>query len=363
MNTYCIPNNNRADLLAAIERRRPSRLPYTYDDPAPETDKRLREYLGLAPEVTTAAYFGCNFFQHPWDLVGWNCPHLHERQKRLAAAAPPDVTVDIWGVQKRSVVVFHPLAAAETVADIERFDWPRLEEVVFPELPPGFDAQAAKAHTVTMLWGYSNLFGIVCSMRGMEAFMMDLYVNPGMVEAMVTRIADFHYACQEQIFARYPGMVDLVRCSDDWGTQNALMINPELAKSIFMPHYRRLLDLAARHGVLGYQHSCGAIRELIPSLIEAGVRVLNPIHVAAAGMDPAALKRDFGKHLCFHGGMETQGVLLHGSPAEVRQEVRRLADVLGPDGYIATSSHNLQPDVPPPNIVAMYEELQNLPTA
>ena len=64
MNTSCIPNNNRADLLAAIERRRPSRLPYTYYEPAAETDKRLREYLGLAPEVTTAAYFGCNFFQH-----------------------------------------------------------------------------------------------------------------------------------------------------------------------------------------------------------------------------------------------------------------------------------------------------------
>ena len=80
-------------------------------------------------------------------------------------------------------------------------------------------------------------------------------------------------------------------------------------------------------------------------------------------MDPVALKRDFGKQLCFHGGMETQGVLLNGSPAEVRQEVRRLAEVLGPDGYIATSSHNLQPDIPPANIVAMYEELQNLPKA
>jgi uroporphyrinogen decarboxylase len=115
--------------------------------------------------------------------------------------------------------VFHPLAAAETIADIERFDWPRLEEVVFPALPPGFDAQAA--------------------------------------------------------------------------------------------------------------------------------------------MDPAALKRDFGKLFCFHGGMETQGVLLNGTPAEVRQEVRHLAEVLGPDGYISTSSHNLQPDVPLPNIVAMYEELRS----
>lgn len=363
MNTLPVPSRNRTDLLAAIARQRPSRLPYTYDEPAVETDKRLRAYLGLAPEITTAAYFGCNFFQHPWDLVGWNCPHMNERRKRLAAAAPPDVRVDEWGVQRRSVIVFHPLAAAETIADIERFDWPRLEDMVFPDLPPGFDAQAAKAHTVTCLWGYSNLYGVCCAMRGTEALMIDLYENPGMVEAMVTRIADFYHACLEQIYPRYAGMIDLVRCSDDWGSQRSLLINPEMVKSIFMPQYRRLLDLAARYGILGYQHSCGAIREIIPSLIEAGVRVLNPIHVAATGMEPAALKRDFGKHLCFHGGMETQGVLLTGSPAEVRQEVRRLADVLGPEGYIATSSHNLQPDVPLANIVAMYEELRDLPTA
>ncbi len=108
---------------------------------------------------------------------------------------------------------------------------------------------------------------------------------------------------------------------------------------------------------MGYHHSCGAIFGIIPALIEAGVQVLNPIQTSAAGMDPARLKREFGRQLCFHGAIDIQQTLVTGTPDEVRAEVRDRIDTLGPGGYILAPSHVMQPDSPSANIVAMYEEV------
>jgi uroporphyrinogen decarboxylase len=107
---------------------------------------------------------------------------------------------------------------------------------------------------------------------------------------------------------------------------------------------------------MGYHHCCGAIFDMIPLFIEAGVNVLNPIQTSAKGMDPVRLKKTYGKDLCFHGGIDIQQTLVTGTPDDVRAEVRSRIDTLGPDGYILSPSHVLQPDTPPENLAAMYEE-------
>ena len=156
---------------------------------------------------------------------------------------------------------------------------------------------------------------------------------------------------------KYTGAIDLIGCEDDYGTQNGLLMSRDMVERFFMPSLKRHLDLGRKYGAMGYHHCCGAVFDIIPSFIEAGVNVLNPIQTSAAGMDPVKLKREFGKDLAFHGGIDIQQTLRTGSPDSVREEVRSRIDTLGPDGYIVAPTHTLQPDIPPENLVAMYEQV------
>ncbi len=362
-------SNNRQQLMDAINRRRPERIPYTYEA-HPEADRRLRLHLGLDAETSVEEHFGCNRFTHAWEAFGWQRPRLPGREARLN---PPEAVAagrqtDIWGIVHATTqgpegaeqhLAFSPLAEAETVADVEKHDWPDISEVQFPAPPTG-DLAAYKRDRVVWLWGYTNIFSLTWNMFGLEKTMLNLALNPEVVAAAVARIVRFKAQMLGRIFALCPGLIDLVRSSDDWGSQQGLLISRQMAEEIFLPGYRQLLELAASHGAIGYQHSCGAIRELIPALVAAGVKVLNPIQTSAAGMVPHELKREFGGQLCFHGGIDTQQLLKHGSPEAVRAEVRRLIDELGPDGCIIGPAHNLQADLPPANIVAMYETVREL---
>ncbi len=358
--------NNRQQLMAAIRRQPPvGRIPYTYEARS-ESDAIFRHHLGLGEGQSVADHFGCNRFASLWSAIGRG-PSLPERGERHRRTAEPGVSIDIWGCKRAMVqagsafyseVVEHPLAHAETVAEVEAHDWPTADEVVFPELPADFDLAAWKADKVVFEMGYIGPFGVPWAMVGLEKMMLDLALNPAVVEAIVERVEAFTLGCLEIIFAKYPGAIDLLGCGDDYGTQNGLLLGNQMIGHFFMPSLKRHLDLGRRHGAVGYHHCCGAIFEMIPQLIEAGVEVLNPIQTSAAGMDPARLKQAFGRHLCFHGGMDIQQTLVTGTPEQVRAEVRARLDTLGPDGYILAPSHTLQPDTPPANLVAMYEEVR-----
>ena len=152
------------------------------------------------------------------------------------------------------------------------------------------------------------------------------------------------------------GRIDIFWALTDLGTQSGLLQSRETFHRFIAPSLRTLAQLTHRHGVTFMFHSCGAVRDVIPDLIELGVDILNPIQPAAAGMAPEGLKRDFGTKLSFHGGIDIQYLLPLESAATVREEVRRRVGVLGKGGgYILAPSHNLQPDIPTENICAMYD--------
>jgi uroporphyrinogen decarboxylase len=157
---------------------------------------------------------------------------------------------------------------------------------------------------------------------------------------------------------RLRDVIDVMSLADDYGTQASQLISPNMYRRLLKPRYAVLLAEMRRLApeVITFFHSCGNVRPLIPDFIELGVDILNPIHIRAAGMEPAALKRDFGRDLVFWGGgVDTQGVLPHGTPVEVRDDVRRNLEALAPGGgYVFNTVHNIQPDVPPANIMAMY---------
>jgi len=355
---------NREELMAAIERRTPKRIPYTYDALA-ETDANLRQHLGLKEGESVADAFDCNRFSGIWQALG-SGPTLPERTARNAST-DPNVHVDIWGV-KREIqeasgaryweISESPLAGAQTIADIEAHDWPTPDEVVFPEIPDGLDFQVWRQDRVVFDSSYICPFGVPWAIRGLEQMMMDMALNPGMVEAIVEKVETFTLGCLTQVFERYGPVIDMVGCGDDYGSQTGLLMSPKMMKQFFMPSLKRHYDLAAQNGAVGYHHSCGAIFDALPAMIDAGLRVLNPIQTSAAGMDPVRLKAEFGRDLCFHGAIDTQQTLHSGTPDEVRAEVRQRIEELGPDGFILAPSHTLQPNVRPENIVAMYEEVR-----
>lgn len=157
-------------------------------------------------------------------------------------------------------------------------------------------------------------------------------------------------------------LVDVVQEGDDYGGQNGLLISPQIWRQVFKPRLKQLFSHIKRHAphVFVFFHSCGSIYEIIPDLIEVGVDILNPVQVAAANMDTKRLKREFGKDLTFWGGgVDKQKVLPRETPEQVREEVkRRIEDLAVGGGFVFTTVHNIQADVPPENILAMWEALQ-----
>jgi uroporphyrinogen decarboxylase len=350
----------RERLLTAMRRGTPDRIPFTYDATA-ECSERLRVHLGLSSAEEIPAHFGCDQFGSLATLVGrspiaWNQPDRRADGTRLT----------LWGTPLKKVEYpggFYweydtpPLAAAETVADVERHAWPDPSRVEFAPLPPPGAWKPRQAETVFGDSSFIGPFGIAWQVRGMESIMLDMIENPALVESIVAHIEAFTLPLLKRFLETYKGAIDFVCCGDDFGTQLGLMIGREPFRRFFAPSLKRHFELARAHGVIAYQHCCGAIYDIIPDLIDCGVQVLNPIQTRAAGMDPARLKREFGSALAFHGGIDVQKTLPGGTPEEVRREVRERVAQLGPNGYVLCSSHAMQADIPPGNIVAMYDEI------
>jgi len=158
------------------------------------------------------------------------------------------------------------------------------------------------------------------------------------------------------LYPRLPGEIDAIQMVSDFGSQRSLLIQPATWRAFVRPPFERLFRCARAYGVHVMLHSDGAIRAVIPDLVDMGLEILNPIQVEAVGMEPRGLKRDFGDSLIFHGAIDIQQTLPFGSPEDVRNEVReRFHDLGAGGGYILSCSHSLLPDVPIENILAMYE--------
>ena len=188
--------------------------------------------------------------------------------------------------------------------------------------------------------------------------MVDLAIN----KELASKVLDIVLAQRKDFYGKFLDVVgpyvDMFMGSDDLGTQEGLLISPELYREMFKPRHKELNEFVkSKANVKLFHHSCGAIRELINDLIEVGVDVLNPIQVSAKGMDTKKLKQDFGEKIVFWGGgCDTQKILPFGSPAEVREEVKqRISDLKPGGGFVFTQIHEIQPETPPENIMAMFE--------
>ncbi|MCL5110710.1 MAG: hypothetical protein M1401_17975 [Chloroflexi bacterium] len=274
---------------------------------------------------------------------------------------------DEWGViwAKRPYgqpyEVDSPLWRGEpTLADLRRCPWPDPKAGV----DPGQLRQKARR------WREETDYGLVLSLsyypftqshllRGLANWLMDLAGNRPFAEALLDAVTDVLVARLDHVLGAVGDLVDVVGWGDDLSHQHGPMISRDMYRGIVRPRYRRVMDAIKRGtAAKAYFHTCGSVYWLVPELIDLGIDILNPVQVSAAEMDDTArLKREFGRDICFWGGgCNSQSVLPLGTPLQVREEVRRRVGDLAPGGgFVFAPVHIIQSEVPPENVVAMFE--------
>jgi len=280
---------------------------------------------------------------------------------------PPheDSFTDEWGIVRRFVKHYyemerHPLKEADRLEDIEAYPWPEPRDYFVFE---GLSHRARKLRETTdyAVGGYmggGSLFEQAWYLRGYPELLIDFMVNKDFAHALLSKIVAVRKKNAEQYLGEVGQYLDVFQIGDDIATQEGPAMSPELYREMLKPYHAELFQyIKERTSAKLYFHSCGGITPLIDDLIEIGVDALNPIQVSAKGMDTAGLKERFGKRLVFWGAIDSLHALPFGSPEDVRAEVRqRISDLGTGGGYILSGVHNLQPDISPENILAMYDE-------
>jgi len=187
--------------------------------------------------------------------------------------------------------------------------------------------------------------------------MLDFALRPRYAEHLVRTIADCTMTSLDKMLHTIGTTLDIVYMADDYCSQLGPLFSPEIFEAVIWPYLHEAVARTHAYNKKFLLHCCGNVRPLLPMIIDAGVDILEPVQTRAEGMDPVGLKRDFGKDLCFWGGVDLQQVLSRGTTEQVAAEVRRLIDVLGADGgYVLGPGHTyIQPDAPVENILTMYE--------
>jgi uroporphyrinogen decarboxylase len=255
------------------------------------------------------------------------------------------------------------MSEAQTLADIERFPWPDMND---PSRVAHVKEQAKRL-------AESNQYAIIATpwllfpferanaLMGMENFLPQLMMNRGFAQALLLKITDLCKTLMGHFLFELGDFVDIIKIGDDLGTQESLLISPKMYREILKPIHADYIAFIKEHTKAKvFFHTDGDVFDLIEDFIEIGVDILNPIQTSAGKMaNLEELKKRFGKQLSFCGAIDTQHFLPHGSPEEVRQEVKRVIDILGPGGgYMLASVHTIMDEVPPENILAMVDAVE-----
>lgn len=345
----------RARVAAAIRLQQAERIPFDFWA-VPEVWSALRDYLGVETDAQVLRLLGVDCRMVAPDYVG-PAPRLQ----------PDGTYFDAWGTHRRKVAndfstydeyASFPLAHAQTVADIETWSgWPD---------PNHWDTRSFKDKLLALndelpyhtRYEVGGIFEWSWGLYGLDRFLVDLKRRPEVPCAIMDCFTDLYIANVTRVLEAAEGLLDMVYTYDDVGTQRDLIMSPAMWREFILPRHLRL-NAAIRKAsdtVKIMYHSCGAIYPLIgPFVDEMGIDVLNPLQPRAAGMDLARIKREFGGRLAFHGGVDIQHTLPHGSPQDVVSEVRERCRVLGRGGgFVCASAHYIQADTPLDNILALY---------
>lgn len=356
--------SSRERVLATIEGKPVDRIASDFRA-EPEVYEKLCRHLKLADDEAVRIWaksdfrdlaFICNTGGYGgYNAFGWKDIDLGN-----------GVQEDFWGVRRAKVnygggfyidIVHYPLKKAEGLDEVRKFQFPNPRKIFdFSPLPETVNKINKDNEYFIMIEGES-LYDRCWAIRGIEEFMMDLLTDPETAEYIIEHNWKFFYEYTRMILENAKGRVDAIGLYNDLGNQLGMMISPSLYRRFFKERQRELVKMIKSFGARVFYHSCGNIREILEDLIEIGVDILDPLQLKAMNIVPKELADIVGSRLAFHGGLDTQDLLINGSQEEIRTALRTLKKDLGKYGkYIISCSHLLQVDVPVKNIELIVAE-------
>lgn len=370
-------------VLTALDHREPDRVPVVIGVSNATSLKmkayrRLKEHLGIKapdeylyqrPELGTARLDERTLERLGGDVRGVLDLEPGAVRERNRQREPGTPSTDSWGIGQVELEEgewfpgIHPLQDATTGEELDDYPWPdmddptRVDHVRDQARRLAEEGRYAVMGTPWLLFPLERAFGL----QGMDAFLLNLAVRPDFARMLLQKNLDL---CKQLMghFLREAGdYLDIVKIGDDLGTQESLLISPDMYREILKPVHAELISfIKERTDANILFHTDGDVYPLIPDLLEIGIDILNPIQTSAGQMaDLGKLKREFGRDLVLCGGIDTHHVLPHGTPEEVEQEVRRVIEILGlGGGYLVSAVHTIMNDVPPENVLALADAVK-----
>jgi uroporphyrinogen decarboxylase len=272
---------------------------------------------------------------------------------------------DSWGITRVFTGMYwdikNPPLRGATLEDLDKYPWPQADRINMKQIEE-FKEQARKLYNETdyVVCAEHPVFGVLelgCWMCGFDDFLLKMALEPEFVIKFFDIILEYQKKVIDIYYGALGEYIHFTTSGDDFGTQTGPFISPSMFEELVKPYYKERISYTKKY-TKGYyfHHTCGAVYPLIPHLIDAGIDILNPIQPGAKDMEPEKLKKAYGNFITFHGGIDTQHILPEGSVQDVEDEVFKVLKSMGSNGgYILSPAHNIQPDVPPENIVAIYE--------
>jgi uroporphyrinogen decarboxylase len=379
--------SSRQRVLAVLDHRQPDRVPIVIGVSNATSIKmkpyrRLKALCGIEsedrflydwPELGTAQVDEATLRRLHGDVRGvWDrFPETtYARNRRRPEHAD---YIDDWGsgaVEIEPGVWFpgiHPLAQAETLAELEAYPWPDMDDPYRVAHVRQSAAALAEEGLYTILATPWLLFPLerAFAMQGMDRFLRNLALHPDFAQALLEKIAARCKTLMGHFLGELGDNVDMIKIGDDLGMQESLLMSPRMYRRLVKPVHADYIAFIKQHTrARVFFHTDGDVFDLLDDFVEIGVDVLNPVQTAAGRMSNLAeLKKRYGNNLVFCGGIDTQRILPFGSPAEVREEVRRVIHMLGPGGgYMLGAVHTIMDEVPPENILAMVDAVEEFGT-
>ncbi len=328
------------------------------------------EYIYKWPELGTARIDEKTMQRLNSDVRGVRDIHPADTLERNQTRDPHSPFIDSWGSGQKEIGPgewfpgIHPLAELSSVEELESYPgWPDMSD----------PSRVAHVKSTAAALAEENQYGIMATpwllfplerafaMQGMDVFLLNLAMNPDLAVALLEKTAALCKSLMGVFLDELGDMVDIIKIGDDLGTQESLLMSPKMYRELLKPiHADYIQFIKERTSAKVFFHTDGDVFPLIDDFIEMGVDILNPIQTSAGKMaDLTTLKKQFGKNIIFCGGLDTHRVLPSGTTAEVREEVKRVIQMLGGDGgYMVSSVHTIMNDVPPENVLAMVDAVE-----
>lgn len=343
--------NSRERVRLAFSHTQPDRPPCDYVA-TPEIQRALSSHFRVQGEEAVREALGADIHYVNPPYVGPALPRYEDGSE-----------VNIWGIRKRPMPneygdyaepVGLPYGDWATVEQAAAFPWPNPDWYDYAAMP-ALCARFPDRGLATGGYFVQDFINGVAFGRGVEQVLLDIAREDPVYLFIVERRHRFYLEVIERTLEASRGRIDFVLCGDDFGSQRGLLISPSSFERLFAARKKELFDLAHSYGAFVSHHCCGSSVALWPRFIELGMDAVQTIQPQAAGMDPYALKRAYGERITLHGAVDVQGWLQRATPAEVRTEVLRLREEVGAGGgFILGPCHNIQPDTPLANVLALY---------